>query len=367
MAHLMGTRITALVWSVVAIGALLKSTGSSIAASDEAAMAAHFKGKTISLLVGSDVGSSADLQGRIIAQYLGQYIPGSPRVIAQNMPGIGSVAMMNHLYNVSNRDGTAMGIVVGGLYMRHIFGGQGVRHNLGEMLPIYNPEGGGAVIFASARTGIKKPTDIMKVGKTLHFGYQSPEGNSAMLGQAGLRMLGVSYKGISGYKGSHDVTLATERGELDLGWNTPGAYKTIVRPNVLAGVIVPVFQTGVWDPKDNRINPDPDLPDVPTFNQLFKEVYGRDPNGPLWEAWFMPLISYARFTIFLPPKVPQIAVDALNKGFETACEDKKMLDEFRKAELNTKCYLKDEAKFITERSSQALPEAVKVLEDLIKN
>ena len=81
----------------------------------------------------------------------------------------------------------------------------------------------------------------------------------------------------------------------------------------------------------------------------------------------MPLISYARFTIFLPPKVPQIAVDALNIGFEAACQDKKMLVEFQNSELNTRCYLKEDAKFITERSSQALPEAVKILEDLIKN
>ena len=94
------------------------------------------------------------------------------------------------------------------------------------MIPIFNPEGGGAVIYAGAHLGLKEPKDIVKVKRPITFGFQSPEGNSAMLGQAGFTMLGVPYRGISGYKGSHDVGLAVERGELDAGWNTPGAYQT---------------------------------------------------------------------------------------------------------------------------------------------
>jgi tripartite-type tricarboxylate transporter receptor subunit TctC len=338
-----------------------------MAASDPDAMAANYKGKTINLLIGTTPGSGADLQARIIARHLGPYIPGSPRVVPQNMPGSGSVVMMNYLYSVSNRDGTAMGITVGGIYMRHIMGGQGVRHNLSEMIPIYNPEGGGAVIFASSKTGIKRPVDIVKVNRILYFGFQNAEGNSAMLGQAGFRMLGVKYKGIPGYKGSHDVSLATERGELDLGWNTPGAYKMLIKPKVDAGLVVPIFQTGIWNPSDNRIYPDPDLPDVPTFDALYREINGTDPSGALWDAWFAPLISYGRFTIFLPPKVPQIAIDALNVAFEATCKDEKFIEELDRSELSSKCYLKDEARAISERSAYAPPEAVKVLEELLKN
>lgn len=352
---------------IVVCSLALLPSAPAMATSDPDAMAAHYKGKTISLLIGTTPGSGADLQARIIARHLAPNIPGRPRVVPQNMPGSGSVVMMNYLYSVANRDGTAMGITVGGIYMRHIMGGQGVRHNLSEMIPIYNPEGGGAVIFASSKTGITRPADIVKVNRILYFGFQNAEGNSAMLGQAGFRMLGIQYKGIPGYKGSHDVSLATERGELDLGWNTPGAYKTLIKPKVVAGVVVPIFQTGIWNPADNRIYPDPDLPDVPTFDALYREINGTDPSGPLWDAWFAPLISYARFTMFLPPKAPQIAIDALNVAFEATCKDEKFVEELERAELSSKCYLKDEARAISERSAYAPPEAIKVLEELLKN
>ncbi len=360
------SRCGSLTSSLVALHLVLTPPSANAAPSTEE-MALYYKGKTINLLIGTTPGSSADLQGRIIARHLGPYISGSPRIVPQNMPGSGSVVMMNYLYNVANRDGTAMGITVGGIYMRHIFGSKGIRHKLSEMTPIYNPEGSGTVIFASAKTGIKKPTDVVKVDRILHFGFQNQEGNSAVLGQAGLRMLGINYKAISGYKGSHDVSLATERGELDLGWNTPGTYKTMIQPKVDAGIVVPIFQSGIWNPRDNTITPDPDLPNVPTFEALFREIKGIGPSGPLWEAWFAPLISSARFTIFLPPKVPLISIDALNAGLEMACGDQRMIEDLRQAELSEKCYLGEESKAITERSAHAPSEAVKALMELLKN
>jgi tripartite-type tricarboxylate transporter receptor subunit TctC len=282
------------------------------------------------------------------------------------MPGAGSITMMNHLYNVAEHDGSAMGIVVGGMYMRHLLGAKGIRHDLSKMTPIYNPEGGGAVIYAGQGLGLKRPEDIVKVKRPVTFGFQNPEGNSAVLGQAGFTMLGVPYRGISGYKGSHDVALAVERGELDTGWNTPGAYQLMIKPKVKAGVMVPIFQSGLWQPRDNGIVPDPAVPDVPTFDALYRRIKGADPSGPLWDAWFMPLISYARYTIFFPPGVPQAAIDAMNIGLEKMCADSQFQADIRRIELDPKCYLKEDARAITERSAHAPADAVKALKALLK-
>jgi tripartite-type tricarboxylate transporter receptor subunit TctC len=234
------------------------------------------------------------------------------------------------------------------------------------MIPIYNPEGGGAVIYTGQSLGLREPKDIVKVKRPITFGYQNPEGNSAVLGQAGFTMLGVPYRGISGYKGSHDVSLAVERGELDAGWNTPGAYQLSIKPKVLAGSIVPIFQSGLWRPRDNAIVPDPAVPDVPTFDVLYRQIKGNDPSGPLWDAWFMPLISYARYTIFFPPGVPSAAIQAMNLGFEGMCADAQFKADVRRIELDPRCYLGQEARAITERSSTAPAEAVKALKALLK-
>ncbi len=325
----------------------------------------YYQGKRVQLLIGTTPASGSDLLGRVIARYLTKYVAGSPTIVAQNMPGSGSVTMMNHLYNVAERDGTAMGIVVGGIYMRHIFDARGIRHKLEEMIPIFNPEGGGAVIYAGAHLGLKDAKDIVKVKREVTFGFQSPEGNSAMLGQAGFAMLGVPYRGISGYKGSHEVGLAVERGELDAGWNTPGAYHTTIKPRIDAGALIALFQSGLWRPQDNTIVPDPAVPDVPTFDALYRQIKGTDPSGPLWEAWFMPLISYARYTIFFPPGVPQAAIDAMTAGLELVCADPQFQSDIRRIELDPKCYLREEARAITAASSKAPPEAVNALKTLL--
>jgi hypothetical protein len=250
--------------------------------------------------------------------------------------------------------------------MRHLFDVRGIRHNLAEMIPIYNPEGSGAIIYAGKHLGLKEPKDIMRVKQPVTFGYQTPEGNSAVLGAAGFTMLGVPYRGISGYKGTHDVGLAVERGELDTGWNMPGAYQLSIKPKVDAGLMLPIFQSGLWRPHDNAIVPDPVIPGVPTFGALYRQIKGADPSGPLWDAWFMPLISYARYTIFFPPAVPSAALEAMNIGLEKMCADRQFQADLRRIELDPKCYLKDEARAITERSSKAPPEAVKALEAVIR-
>ena len=346
---------------VLLVGGMQPTT----AAAEPQSPEAYYQGKRISFLIGTSPGSSADILARVIARYLPKYVAGTPTIVPQNMPGAGSITMMNHLYNVSERDGTAMGIVVGGVYMRHLLGAKGIRHDLAKMIPIYNPEGGGAVIYAGSALGLKQPQDIVRVKRQITFGFQNPEGNSAVLGQAGFTMLGVPYRGISGYKGSHEVSLAVERGELDTGWNTPGAYQTLIKPKVEAGIMVPVFQSGLWQPRDNTIVADPAVPDVPTFDALYRQIKGSDPSGTLWDAWFMPLISYARYTIFLPPGVPQPAIDALNTGLENMCADLQFQADIRRIELDPKCYLKEEARIITQRSSTAPPEAVKVLKALV--
>jgi hypothetical protein len=258
-----------------------------------------------------------------------------------------------------------MGLVVGGVYMRHLFGTKGIRHDISKMIPIYNPEGSGAVIFASTQLGLREPRDIVKVGRPVTFGYQTAQGNSVVLGFAGFKMLGVEIKGIGGYGGSAEVNLAVERGELDIGWNTSVAWTSIIEPKVKAGIFFPIFQSGLWRPKEDKIVPAPNIPAVPTFDALYRQIKGKEPSGPLWDAWFMPLISYGRGTIFFPPGVPARAIEEITDGFEKMCRDTAFIADYKRLDIDPTCYLRDDAKRITERSSTAPPEAVKALKAIL--
>src|SRR4051812_1529507 len=85
-----------------------------LAAGDAAAQPAEqfFARKTVTITIGYTAGGSYDLYGRMVARHLGKHIPGQPTLIAQNMPGAGSLKAANYLYEVAPKDGTALGVVV---------------------------------------------------------------------------------------------------------------------------------------------------------------------------------------------------------------------------------------------------------------
>ena len=72
-------------------------------------MAAFYAGKSIRLVVGVDVGSGYDANARLLARHIGKHIPGRPSVVAQNMPGAGSVKAANYVFSVAPKDGSVIG------------------------------------------------------------------------------------------------------------------------------------------------------------------------------------------------------------------------------------------------------------------
>ena len=71
-----------------------------------------FARKTITISIGYTAGGSYDLYGRLVARRIGKHIPGLPIVVAQNMPGTGSLKAAAYIYEVAPKDGTALGVVV---------------------------------------------------------------------------------------------------------------------------------------------------------------------------------------------------------------------------------------------------------------
>src|SRR6202163_3801909 len=71
-----------------------------------------FARKTVTITIVHTAGGSCDLYGRMGAPHLGNHTTGEPTVIAQNMPGAGSLKAANYLYEIAPKDGTALGVVV---------------------------------------------------------------------------------------------------------------------------------------------------------------------------------------------------------------------------------------------------------------
>src|SRR5437763_5453 len=90
-----------------AVAMLLVLSGRPAAAAD--AVESFYAGKNIQLLIGYSPGGGYDIYARVLARHLGRLIPGKPTVVAQNMPGAGSLKLVNYLYAVAPKDGTVIG------------------------------------------------------------------------------------------------------------------------------------------------------------------------------------------------------------------------------------------------------------------
>src|ERR1700738_3741255 len=68
-----------------------------------------YKGRSISLVIGYSVGGGYDLYARLLARHMGQYIPGQPTIVPQNLTGAGSMRAASFLYAAAPKDGTVFG------------------------------------------------------------------------------------------------------------------------------------------------------------------------------------------------------------------------------------------------------------------
>src|SRR5262245_58707371 len=78
--------------------------------------APFYQDKTIRIIAGYGAGSVDDAWTRLIARYLGKYIPGNPNIIVQNMPGAGAMIAANYVYKVAKSDESETGGIRAGLY-----------------------------------------------------------------------------------------------------------------------------------------------------------------------------------------------------------------------------------------------------------
>src|SRR5581483_2811663 len=77
-------------------------------------VASFYRGKTVTLQVGSEVGGQYDVIARTVARHMGRHIPGQPTVVVQNVTGGGGLKLLNQLYAVGARDGTMIGAGISG-------------------------------------------------------------------------------------------------------------------------------------------------------------------------------------------------------------------------------------------------------------
>ena len=186
-----------------------------LAAGPAAAQKVSFEGKTIRIIVGFGPGGGYDSYARVLARHYGAHLPGKPTVVVENMPGAGSLTAVRWLDGPAPKDGTAIVAFNPGIITQAILEPQKMGNvNFLNYGWIGNLARDQRVCYIWAEKGIKT-FDEFRARKGHIFGVPAPGVASWVNFRTLEGLFGMDMKIITGFKGSADIRIAIERGELD--------------------------------------------------------------------------------------------------------------------------------------------------------
>jgi tripartite-type tricarboxylate transporter receptor subunit TctC len=283
-----------------------------------------YSGKTIQMLIGFSAGGGYDLYGRTLARYLGRHIPGNPQIVPQNMPGAGSLKLVNYLYNVAPKDGTAIGIFAPGIVAEPLLGhGDGTQFDATKFGWLGSVSQEVSVCAFMASTGIASLKDMQS--KPTVIGASGGGAESDVFATVLRNMFHMPIRIVTGYPGGTEITLAMQRHEVDgrCGWS----WTSLVSRNkaMLTGKEINVtLQVALA--KDD----DPHLAGVPLIMDLTAD--------PAQRAALKLIVSRQSIArpFATPPGVPAARLAALRMAFDATMNDADFLAEARTTDLDVR-------------------------------
>jgi hypothetical protein len=277
-----------------------------------------FKGKTVTMIVGSEPGGGTDATGRVVANFLHKYLPGEPAVVVQNMPGAGGIVSVNYLVRRTQPDGLTIEMAT-----QTVFDPVTARANPNvqydpKKLRIVGGIGrGGTIIFINAEA---KPRLLDRSQPPLVIGSADPLPRAAM--QPALwciEYLGWNARWVTGYSGTNQVMLAFDRGEVDMT-STGNIFE--IDDRLKSGKLLILNQSGMF--VNGRNIGRPQFGDAPLFTDQMREKVS-DPVA-LRALDYWSALSTADKWMGLAPGTPDDILAAYRDAFARASEDKDFIE-----------------------------------------
>jgi tripartite-type tricarboxylate transporter receptor subunit TctC len=281
------------------------------------AVADFYQGKSITLVVGHEAGTGFDIYARALARYFGRHVPGSPKMVVQNMIGAGGLNAANWLYNIAPRDGTVIATFVQSVPFEPLYGNTAARFDAAKFGWIGNLEESIGICGVTKASGIATFDDLLK-RETL-FAGASTNGALARAALAVKNLLGARIRVVLGYPGSASAKLAMDRGEVAGICGLPlSTVTSFWKDDYQSGAFLPIIQlSGTRRPK---LGPHvDDFAKSESDRQVIGLIFGTQALGRLFVT---------------TPLVPKERVDALREAFTTTARDREFLDEAVKTQID---------------------------------
>jgi tripartite-type tricarboxylate transporter receptor subunit TctC len=300
---------------IASVAWLLAGAGGTMAQSN------FYEGKTIRIIVGFSPGGGYDALARMLSRHMPKYIPGHPTILVENMTGAGSLLAANHIFKVAKPDGLTFGHFSGGFAYSQLMGQPGIEFDVQKFVFV------GAVARDESAVALTKASGINTMEKwfaaktPLKLGTTGPGAfgtdNVIKVIKAALNL---PIQVISGYKGTADMRLAAESGEIDgttWGWDSMrGTWQKAIE----SGTVTIVLQTV---PKAF-----PDLPKVPLAIDFAKSAEAKQ-----LVEFGIHYPSKITKTLALPPGTPNDRAQILQKALQETVKDAEFIAEADKAKI----------------------------------
>jgi tripartite-type tricarboxylate transporter receptor subunit TctC len=178
----------------------------------------YFKGKTVTIAVGGTAGGGIDIGARLLARYLGKYLPGEPKVQVQLVPGAGGVRLIEQLYAVAPKDGSFIGAFSTGPIIEPLISLRNVKYKISDFTAVGALEKDVSVCVTWHRSVIRTLHDAR--AREVTVAGTGAASATDLFPLALNAVLGTKFRVISGYVGTQETLMAIERGETDgrCGW-----------------------------------------------------------------------------------------------------------------------------------------------------
>jgi tripartite-type tricarboxylate transporter receptor subunit TctC len=293
-----------------------------IAGSSASAQQVSFAGKPVSMVIGYPGGGGTDLAGRLIASVLGRYLPGEPTIVVQNMPGAEGLSALNFFVRQAKPDGST--ITMGS-------GSQADPTHYRKPQSYFDPTNfvfiGGAGRSGSAlvinkeaeRRLYKKAMAPVIMGTT----SGAPRTNMQMAAW-GREFLGWNLKWVLGYRGTGDLFVALDRGEIDM---TATSNITLFAPKLATGQLKILVQSGAM--RDGRLMPRPEFSDAPLLPPMLRDKIA-DPIAEKAFDYWMAVHSGPEKWLALPPQTPDSVAAVYREAFARTVVDADFIERGKK-------------------------------------
>jgi tripartite-type tricarboxylate transporter receptor subunit TctC len=289
------------------------------------AQTSFYQGKTIRLVAGTPAGSVYDLYARMVAQFMPKYIPGTPNIIVQNMPGVASMVAANYIYGVAKPDGLTIGSIQPALYFDQLVGRKEVQFDWQKFTWIGNTTVSHHLLYMRADTPYKTIEEIRKASVPPKCGAEGTASSAYYLPKLLEETIGAKFNIVTGYNSGTDVDLAVERGEVQCRAFTIAAFfaREPFHTWRKKGFVHVIVQTGK--------RRDAKLPEVQTLPELMDQHKTADSARRL-AAVILAANEIGR-PIVATPGIPADRVKILREAFMKAVKDPELLDDAKKKRL----------------------------------